>query len=216
MNYASIRKMDISNGEGVGVALFVQGCHFHCYNCFNFETWDFNGGKRWTDEVKNKFLDLIDKPYIKRVSILGGEPLANENVESILNLVKEIRKRYPKSQKTAKNIMNIVNNGYKNSNIYNKNQDEIRLSFHTKNVWLYSGYTWKQVMNPVVTDDLNPNRDKIIKMRQDIIKQCDVFVDGRYVDELRDLTLHWRGSSNQRVIDVQKTLQSKEIVLYDE
>lgn len=216
MNYASIRKMDISNGEGVGVALFVQGCHFHCYNCFNFETWDFNGGKRWTDEVKNKFLDLIDKPYIKRVSILGGEPLANENVESILNLVKEIRKRYPKSQKTAKNIMNIVNNGYKNSNIYNKNQDEIRLSFHTKNIWLYSGYTWKQVMNPVVTDDLNPNRDKIIKMRQDIIKQCDVFVDGRYVDELRDLTLHWRGSSNQRVIDVQKTLQSKEIVLYDE
>lgn len=216
MNYASIRKMDISNGEGVGVALFVQGCHFHCYNCFNFETWDFNGGKRWTDEVKNKFLDLIDKPYIKRVSILGGEPLANENVESILNLVKEIRKRYPKSQKTAKNIMNIVNNGYKKSNIYNKNQDEIRLSFPTKNIWLYSGYTWKQVMNPVVTDDLNPNRDKIIKMRQDIIKQCDVFVDGRYVDELRDLTLHWRGSSNQRVIDVQKTLQSKEIVLYDE
>lgn len=216
MNYASIRKMDISNGEGVGVALFVQGCHFHCYNCFNFETWDFNGGKRWTDEVKNKFLDLIDKPYIKRVSILGGEPLANENVESILNLVKEIRKRYPKSQKTAKNIMNIVNNGYKNSNIYNKNQDESSLSFPTKNIWLYSGYTWKQVMNPVVTDDLNPNRDKIIKMRQDIIKQCDVFVDGRYVDELRDLTLHWRGSSNQRVIDVQKTLQSKEIVLYDE
>lgn len=216
MNYASIRKMDISNGEGVGVALFVQGCHFHCYNCFNFETWDFNGGKRWTDEVKNKFLDLINKPYIKRVSILGGEPLANENVESILNLVKEIRKRYPKSQKTAKNIMNIVNNGYENSNIYNKNQDEIRLSFPTKTIWLYSGYMLEQVMNPVVTDDLNPNRDKIIKMRQDIIKQCDVFVDGRYVDELRDLTLHWRGSSNQRVIDVQKTLQSKEIVLYDE
>lgn len=216
MNYASIRKMDISNGEGVGVALFVQGCHFHCYNCFNFETWDFNGGKRWTDEVKNKFLDLINKPYIKRVSILGGEPLANENVESILNLVKEIRKRYPKSQKTAKNIMNIVNNGYKNSNIYNKNQDEIRLSFQQKTIWVYSGYLWEQVMNPVVTDDLNPNRDKIIKMRQDIIKQCDVFVDGRYVDELRDVTLHWAGSSNQRVIDVQKTLQSKEIVLYDE
>lgn len=156
--------MDISNGEGVGVALFVQGCHFHCYNCFNFETWDFNGGKRWTDEVKNKFLDLINKPYIKRVSILGGEPLANENVESILNLVKEIRKRYPKSQKTAKNIMNIVNNGYKNSNIYNKNQDEIRLSFPQKTIWVYSGYLWEQVMNPVVTDDLNPNRDKIIKM----------------------------------------------------
>ena len=48
MRYASIRKMDISNGEGLGVALFVQGCHFHCKNCFNKETWDFNGGKELT------------------------------------------------------------------------------------------------------------------------------------------------------------------------
>lgn len=93
--------------------------------------------------------------------------------------------------------------------------NEIRLLFLTKNIWLYSGYTWEQIMNPVVTGDLNPNRDKIIKMRQDIIKQCDVFVDGRYIDELRDVTLHWAGSSNQRVIDVQRTLQSKEVVLYD-
>lgn len=208
--------MDISNGEGVGVALFVQGCHFHCYNCFNSETWDFNGGKRWTDDIKNKFLDLINKPYIKRVSILGGEPLANENVESILNLVKEIRKRYPKSQKTTKNIMNIANNGYKNSNIYNKNQDEIRLSFPQKTIWVYSGYTWEQLMNPTVTDDLNQNMDKVIKMRQEIVKQCDVFVDGRYIDGLRDVSLHWVGSSNQRVIDVQKSLKQKEIVLFDD
>ena len=56
MRYASIRSMDISNGEGVGVALFVQGCHFHCYSCFNQETWDFNGGKEWTEDTKNKFI----------------------------------------------------------------------------------------------------------------------------------------------------------------
>ena len=79
MNYASIREMDISNGESIGVALFVQGCHFHCKNCFNSETWDFNDGKEWTEDIKNKFLKLIDKPYINRISILGGEPLADEN-----------------------------------------------------------------------------------------------------------------------------------------
>ena len=66
--------MDISNGEGIGVALFVQGCHFHCYNCFNSETWDFQGGLEWTQETKLQFLDLISKPFVKRVSILGGEP----------------------------------------------------------------------------------------------------------------------------------------------
>ena len=68
--------MDLSNGEGIGIALFVQGCHFHCPNCFNPETWDFDGGKEWTEEVKNKFLELANRPYIKRISILGGEPLA--------------------------------------------------------------------------------------------------------------------------------------------
>ena len=96
MRYASIRKLDISNGEGVGVALFVQGCRFnpHCYNCFNPDTWDFNGGKEWTPEIKDKFLELIDRPYIKRVSILGGEPLADENLDDIFDLISEIKRRF--------------------------------------------------------------------------------------------------------------------------
>ena len=104
MNYASIREMDISNGEGVGVALFVQGCHLHCYNCFNSETWDFNGGKEWNEDIKKKFLKLIDKPYINRISILGGEPLADENLEAVLDLVVTIRKLYRKE-----NIVNTNN-----------------------------------------------------------------------------------------------------------
>ena len=178
MNYASIREMDISNGEGVGVALFVQGCHFHCYNCFNTETWDFNGGN---EDIKEKFLKLIDKPYIKRVTILGGEPLANENLKAVLSLTKEIRILYP-----------------------------------DKTIWIYSGYTWNQIMHPVITNDFNPARDKLIKMRKEIVANCDVLIDGRYVDELRDITLHWRGSSNQRVIDIQKTLKSNLIISYEE
>ena len=75
MRYASIRKIDISNGEGVGVALFVQGCHFHCKNCFNSCTWDFSGGHEWTKEVKKYFFSLIDRKYIDRVTLLGGEQI---------------------------------------------------------------------------------------------------------------------------------------------
>ena len=95
MRFAQIRSMDISNGEGVGVSLFVQGCPFHCKNCFNSETWDFNGGKEWTKETKNKFMELIDRPYIKRVSFLGGECLAEQNLDEILSLIKEIRISFP-------------------------------------------------------------------------------------------------------------------------
>ena len=95
MRYAQIRSMDISNGEGVGVSLFVQGCDRHCFNCFNSETWDFNGGKEWTEETKNKFIKLIDKPYINRISVLGGEPLAEQNLDEVLSLIKEIRISFP-------------------------------------------------------------------------------------------------------------------------
>ena len=98
MRFASMRALDISNGENVGVSLFVQGCPFHCYNCFNPDTWDFKGGKEWTEETKNKFLELIDRPYIKRVSLLGGECLAEQNLSDVLSLVKEIRHSFP--QKT--------------------------------------------------------------------------------------------------------------------
>ena len=92
MRYAQIRSMDISNGEGVGIALFVQGCHFHCKNCFNQDTWDFNGGKEWTRKTKNEFLELIEKPYIKRISFLGGECLADENLEEVYDLIKNVKK----------------------------------------------------------------------------------------------------------------------------
>ena len=84
IRYAQIRNLDLSNGEGIGVALFVQGCRFRCPNCFNSETWDFNGGKEWTTETRDRFIELTSRPYIKRISILGGEPLAEENLDDVL------------------------------------------------------------------------------------------------------------------------------------
>ena len=181
IRYAQIRSLDLSNGEGVGVALFVQGCHFHCLNCFNPETWDFNGGNEWTEETKEKFLKLADRPYIKRISILGGEPLAEENLDDVLDLV-----------------------------------NKIRLSIPQKSIWLYTGYEWQHIFDqqwyyhPKTQENLSIGRWK----QQQIVSQCDVLVDSIYIDDQKDITLKWRGSNNQRVIDSQKSLQQEEIVLW--
>lgn len=177
MRYASIRDMDISNGQGLGVSLFVQGCYFHCKNCFNSETWDFNGGKEWTTEIKEKFLKLIDRDYIERVTILGGEPLVDQNVESVLDLVKEIREKFPK-----------------------------------KKIWIYTGYKWNAILYPVVTDDFNLERDRILQIRRDILNYIDVLVDEKFEDDKKDLTLKWKGSSNQHVIDVKRSLEESKII----
>ena len=88
MRYAKIRKMDISNGEGVRVSLFVQGCSFHCKNCFNPETWDFNGGKDFTTVEVDKIIKLCNKDYIAGLSILGGEPLHPNNIETVAYICK--------------------------------------------------------------------------------------------------------------------------------
>ena len=94
MRYAKIRKMDISNGEGVRVSLFVQGCSFHCKNCFNPETWDFNGGRTFTNVEKEKIIELANKDYIVGLSILGGEPLHPNNIETVANICKCFKQKY--------------------------------------------------------------------------------------------------------------------------
>ena len=182
MRIADIQEFDVNNGEGVGCSLFVQGCHFHCKNCFNQSTWDFNGGEEWTQSTKEKFLELVNRPYITRVSILGGEPLADENVIEIYSLVSRI-----------KNECN-------------------------KKIWLYTGYTWEYLVkenrltqgrsfNDFYDSDNKRQLFKIVH-RSLIIPFIDVLVDGQYIDELRDINLPFRGSSNQRLIDVKKTLNS--------
>lgn len=183
MRFASMRNLDISNGEGVGVSLFVQGCDRHCFNCFNPDTWDFNGGKEWTEKTKNKFLELIDRPYIKRVSFLGGECLAEQNLDGVLDLIKQIRISYPE-----------------------------------KIIWLYTGFEWDSLMSKICQPTF-PDKDferiiEIHKKRKEIISLCNIVIDGEYIDEQRDITLKWRGSSNQRVIDVKQSLTQNKVVLY--
>ena len=171
MRYASIRSMDISNGEGVGVSLFVQGCHFHCKNCFNQDTWDFSGGKEWNREIDDEFMKLVNRPYIKRVSLLGGEPLADENVLDIMRLINRIKTECP-----------------------------------DKKIWCYTGYTWEQIF-PIVNPYLNLTQAEMT--RQNVVKNCDILVDGRFVEEEKDLSLEFRGSKNQKIIDVKERTTSK-------
>ena len=194
IRYASIREMDISNGDGVGVALFVQGCPFnpHCYNCFNPDTWDFNGGKEWTPEIKDKFLELINRPYIKRVSILGGEPLADENLDDVFDLISEIKRRFSDTKTiwlyTGYTLKLSKLNYIDPTDNYKAKQD-------------YNFYTTESSKN-IVSNFL----------RSEIIEKVDVVVDGRYVDSQRDISLKWRGSANQRVISVQESLKQGKVI----
>ena len=93
--YNKIRKMDISNGPGVRVSVFMQGCTFNCKNCFNPETHDFNGGKEFTDDTINEILNLCNNSYIAGLSILGGEPLHNKNIDASTKLAKAFKEKYP-------------------------------------------------------------------------------------------------------------------------
>ena len=97
-----------------------------------------------------------------------------------------------------------------------ENTDRFRLSCPNKSIWVYSGYTWNHVMYPVITDDFNPSRDELLDKRKEIVKQCTVMVDGRYIDSQRDINLKWRGSKNQRVIDIQQSLQKGKVTLWTE
>lgn len=162
IRYAAIRSMDVSNGEGIGISLFVQGCHFHCKNCFNPETWDFNKGKEWTEKTRNNFIKLVDNPYIKRISFLGGEPLCDENFNEVKSIITELKDKYP-----------------------------------NKKIWVYTGYIW----------------ENLITEKKDFLQYVDILVDGPFIDKLKDLTLKFRGSSNQRIIDVQQSIINNTIII---
>lgn len=90
--------------------------------------------------------------------------------------------------------------------------NEIRLSFPNKTIWLYSGYSW----NDIFTDGVFFTKDCPGWKRREIVKKCDVFVDGEYIDAQRNVQAKWRGSDNQNVIDVQESLKQGKVVLHCE
>lgn len=164
MHYNKIRKMDISNGPGVRVSIFMQGCTFNCKNCFNPETHNFKGGKEFTEDTINRVIELCNKDYIAGLSILGGEPLHPKNIDGTTKLAKAFKEKYP-----------------------------------NKTIWIWSGFLF----------------DRDLKDKK-ILKYLDVLVDGQYIDELHNPTLKYRGSENQRVIDVQNSIINQDIILFEE
>ena len=155
--------MDISDGPGVRVSIFMQGCAFNCEKCFNPETHDFKGGKEFNDETINRVLKLCDNENIEGLSILGGEPMHPQNIEGTTKLAKAFKEKFP-----------------------------------NKNIWAWTGFQF----------------DKNLKDTE-VVKYLDVLVDGQYIDALHNPTLHWKGSSNQRVIDVQKSLKDNKISIIE-
>lgn len=184
MNYLKIEHEDVCNGTGLRVVLWLSGCSHHCYNCQNPQTWNPDNGIQFDELAKQEIFNELSKDYISGITFSGGDPLYEYNLNEVLKLVKEIR-----------------------------------ISFPEKTIWLYTGFCWNDIMcsfaglqaDYVVLDKKDI---EAWEKRREIISNVDVFVDGEYIDEQRDITLKWRGSSNQRVISVVDSLAQGKIVLY--
>lgn len=176
MNYSSIRTMDISNGEGIRVSLFVSGCKFNCKGCFNTEAQQYTNGKPFTQDVVSTMLKYIEKPYVSGLSLLGGDPLW-QDIDGLYQLISISKKTH-------------------------------RLG---KTVWLWSGFIWENIFPRHNGDDWDIKQT----LRRELVQNCDVWVDGQFELSKLDLSLKWKGSSNQRVIDVKQSLFEEQIVLYE-
>ena len=169
MNYADLRPIDVANGPGIRVSLFVSGCTHHCRECFNPETWDFSYGSPFTNAEVEAILKHLAPAHIKGLSVLGGEPFEPQNQESVLNLVRRVRQEYPH-----------------------------------KDVWCYSGYLFEALRD-----------GKVGSHSRSLLEELDVLVDGPFVIEQKDLSLRFRGSANQRLIDVPVSLRAGEVVFWN-
>lgn len=186
MNYHNISHDNMNNGDGLRVVLWLSGCGHKCYNCQNPQTWNPKSGIEFDDEAKEELFTELRKDYISGITLSGGDPLYEENLTDVLDLV-----------------------------------NEIRLSFPDKTIWLYSGYEFshffllkdyegiKYHLPYTSIQEMKANDTRI-----EIISKCDVMVDGRYIDELKDLSLKWKGSSNQNVIDIQESIKQQRLILY--
>ena len=162
MNYSVIRPLDIANGPGIRVSIFVSGCRNRCVGCFNPETWSFTYGQPFTSETMSELLWALKDPNISGLSILGGDPFEAENCETVYHICKKVKERFPE-----------------------------------KDIWVWTGYSLDDVWE------------------EPLLKYIDVLVDGKFEQDKKDLRLKWRGSSNQRVIDIRKTFETGKVVLLE-
>lgn len=172
MNYSGIKSFSIENGTGVRVSLFVSGCRNRCKGCFQPETWDFSYGEEFTSEVENAILEDLSPDYIKGLTLLGGDPLEEENQEALVPFLRRVKERYPE-----------------------------------KDIWAYTGY--------ILDRDLVPGGRKYTKYTEEMLSLIDILVDGPFVESLKNLSLTFRGSENQRVIDMNASRKYNKIIVLE-
>ena len=186
MYYGEVKDCDIANGAGVRVTLFVSGCRNHCEHCFQPQTWDFDYGKQFTKETENYILGLLERSYIKGLTILGGDPFEPENQRELLPFMRRVKDSFPE-----------------------------------KTIWVFSGYTLDVLEGKpepdspseghVGEEDYKPpfvhaaGPDPRTALTDEMLSLTDVLIDGPFVQSEKDITLRFRGSRNQRLIDMNAT-----------
>ena len=168
MHISNIITSDIVNGVGVRLSVFVSGCRNHCKGCFSEQTWDFNYGEKYTNEIHDYILKELQKPQYDGITILGGDPFEPENQPDVMELLEDVK------------------------------------SIENRNIWMYTGYTYEYL-----------REHGIEGITDHILDMIDVLVDGRFEIEKRNILLPFKGSSNQRLIDVQRTISEGNIILYN-
>lgn len=152
--YAGLITNDFANGVGTCVSFWTQGCPHRCPGCQNPQTWDFKGGKEVPTDIRGQIIKAIcANDIIRNFSVLGGEPLCEENLDEVEKIITGVRTAYP----------------------------------HIK-IFVWTGYTLEKL--------LEKQDEKI----NSILSQIDILIDGRFIQEERDITLELRGSKNQRVL----------------
>lgn len=169
MNVAQIYEADSANGPGTRLSLFVSGCTNHCPGCFNPETWEFNYGVTYTEEMEDQIIEELSKSYYRGLSILGGEPMELVNQEALVYLIRKVR-----------------------------------AMSEPRDIWVYTGFH---------LEDLLPGGKRHCEVTDEILWNIDVLVDGPFVEKQKNLRLSFRGSENQRIIDMRKSMEAGKVIL---
>ena len=171
MNYAGIKYCDIANGLGCRTVLFVSGCRNHCKGCFQPQTWEFDYGEPFDEQIQNEILDSLKPAYVQGITLLGGDPFEEENQEALVPFMRRVKESYP-----------------------------------NKDVWAYTGYLYEELLE---------NGRKHTEYTDELLSMIDVLVDGPFIEEQKDITLKFKGSANQRVIDMEKTRATGEVSILE-
>lgn len=186
MNFFKIDEFDSADGPGIRVGLYVSGCTHKCKGCHSSEYWDFKAGEEFTGKHFTQLEAALTKDYIEGLSILGGDPLEKENAHQIKPIIEQCKRYY--KMVTGKQL----------------------------NIWLWTGSTFENLLLQLLSDSMRYGPDCwYIDDLEYILNNIDVLVDGPFIEEKKDLNLAFRGSSNQRLIDMRKTFENKKVTLLD-